>query len=57
MERGNKMRKLVVSEWITLDGVFDADTMKEWFEPYDSDGRRIPLEKPSWRPMLFWLDG
>ena len=34
------MRKLVVSEWVTLDGVFDADTMKEWFEPYDSDDRR-----------------
>ena len=40
MERENNMRKLVVSEWVTLDGVFDADTMKEWFEPYDSDGRR-----------------
>ncbi len=40
MERENNMRKLVVSEWVTLDGVFDADTMKEWFEPYDSDDRR-----------------
>lgn len=30
------MRKLVVSEWITLDGVFDADTMKDWFAPFDS---------------------
>jgi dihydrofolate reductase len=34
------MRKLVVSEWMTLDGVFDADTMKEWFEPYDSPERQ-----------------
>jgi dihydrofolate reductase len=34
------MGKLVVSEWMTLDGVFDADTMKEWFEPYDSDDRQ-----------------
>jgi dihydrofolate reductase len=34
------MRKLVVSEWITLDGVFDADTMKEWFHPYNSKDRQ-----------------
>jgi dihydrofolate reductase len=32
-------RKLVVSEWITLDGVFDADTMNAWFNPYESDER------------------
>ena len=40
MEKQNNMRKLVVSEWMTLDGVFDADTMKEWFEPYDSEDRQ-----------------
>ena len=34
------MRKLVVSEWMTLDGVFDADTMGQWFRPYDSDDRQ-----------------
>jgi dihydrofolate reductase len=34
------MRKLVVSEWMTVDGVFDADTMGEWFRPYDSDDRQ-----------------
>jgi dihydrofolate reductase len=33
------MRQLIVSEWMTLDGVFDADTMKQWFEPYHSEGR------------------
>jgi len=33
METENNPRKLVVSEWMTLDDVFDADTMKEWFEP------------------------
>ncbi len=33
------MRKLVVSEWVTLDGVFDADTMDQWFNPYHSDER------------------
>jgi dihydrofolate reductase len=34
------MRKLVVSEWVTVDGVFDADTMAQWFTPYDSDDRQ-----------------
>jgi dihydrofolate reductase len=34
------MRQLVVSEWVTLDGVFDADTMNQWFEPYDSVERQ-----------------
>src|SRR6266568_8982994 len=34
------MRKLVVSEWVTLDGVFDADTMDQWFTPYDSIDRQ-----------------
>ena len=34
------MRKLVVSEWVTLDGVFDADTMDQWFNPYDSIDRQ-----------------
>jgi dihydrofolate reductase len=34
------MRKLVVSEWVTLDGVFDASTMKDWFMPFDSEDRR-----------------
>ena len=34
------MRQLVVSEWISLDGVFDADTMKEWFHPYNSKDRQ-----------------
>lgn len=34
------MRKLVVSEWMTLDGVFDADTMDTWWIPYDSVERQ-----------------
>jgi dihydrofolate reductase len=33
------MRKVVVSEWLTLDGVFDADTMEQWFHPYHTDAR------------------
>jgi len=33
------MRKIIVSVWITLDGVFDADTMHLWFNPYQSEER------------------
>ena len=33
------MRKVVVSERVTLDGVFDADTMEQWYIPYHSDDR------------------
>lgn len=36
----NKTRKLIVSAWVTLDGVFDADTMDQWFLPYDSKDRQ-----------------
>jgi dihydrofolate reductase len=34
------MRKLVVSEWMSLDGVFDAETMEQWYAPYDSKARQ-----------------
>jgi len=34
------MRNLSVSEWISLDGVFDAETMPTWFMPYDSISRQ-----------------
>lgn len=34
------MGTLVVFEWMSLNGVFDADTMSEWWEPYDSEDRR-----------------
>ena len=34
------MRKIVVSAWVTLDGVFDADIMDQWFIPYDSEARQ-----------------
>ena len=29
------MRKLWVKAWVTLDGVFDADTMDHWWPPAD----------------------
>ena len=34
------MAQLIVSEWMTLDGVFDADTMQEWFTPFDSAAKK-----------------
>src|SRR4029450_9119658 len=38
MER-TATRKLIAMEWVTVDGVFDADTMDTWFNPYLTDGR------------------
>lgn len=36
------MRKIIVSEWLSLDGVFDADKDKfeQWFLPYISKQRQ-----------------
>jgi dihydrofolate reductase len=34
------MPKIVATEWMTLDGVFDANTMQEWQAPYDSPQRQ-----------------
>jgi dihydrofolate reductase len=33
------MRKIVVSEGVTVDGIFDAETMGKWAAPYYSDER------------------
>lgn len=34
------MGTIVAFEWTSADGVFDADSMGEWFFPYDSLARR-----------------
>jgi dihydrofolate reductase len=34
------MRKVIASEWMTLDGVFDANSMMDWFAPFDSTERQ-----------------
>jgi len=34
------MKKLIVSAWISLDGIFDAELMNEWFNPFDSASRQ-----------------
>ncbi|MDJ1498779.1 hypothetical protein QNI19_37955 [Cytophagaceae bacterium DM2B3-1] len=31
------MKKLIVSEWKSLDGVFDSVLMEQWSNPYHSD--------------------
>ncbi|MBA3869874.1 MAG: dihydrofolate reductase [Anaerolineae bacterium] len=33
------MRNLVVSQWMTLNGVFDGDSMDQWNIPYESKER------------------
>src|SRR6187200_1426658 len=34
------MRKLISTAWVSLDGVFDADTMDEWFLPFMSEEKQ-----------------
>lgn len=34
------MKKIVVSAWVTLDGIFDANSMDQWFNPFDSEERQ-----------------
>ena len=41
----NSMRKLIVSAWVSLDGIFDADTMEQWFNPYHSDARAAYIKE------------
>jgi dihydrofolate reductase len=39
------MRKIVVSEGVSLDGVFDAQTMGQWAQPFSSDERHEFVRK------------
>lgn len=39
------MRKLIVTERVTLDGVFDAASMGEWDFPYHSEARMAFIAK------------
>jgi dihydrofolate reductase len=39
------MRRISALEWVTIDGIFDADTMNEWFLPYHSDERANYITK------------
>src|SRR5512144_3007661 len=39
MDRSTKMRKIIVSEGVTVDGIFDAETMGQWAAPSYSEER------------------
>ena len=39
------MGSLVAFEWVSLDGVFDASNMEDWFFPYDSRERRMVIKE------------
>jgi dihydrofolate reductase len=34
------MRQLIITEWISLDGIFDANSMDKWWMPFDSTSRQ-----------------
>lgn len=33
------MRQVIVTEWVSSDGIFDSSSMEHWFNPYHSDSR------------------
>lgn len=39
------MRSIIVSEWTSLDGVSDAGSMEQWFNPYHSESRAAYLQQ------------
>lgn len=39
------MGHIIAFEWTSADGVFEADSMGEWFFPYDSLARRQLIKK------------
>ncbi len=38
------MGKLIAKAWMTLDGVFDAETMEQWHTPYQSRTRAAEIQ-------------
>jgi dihydrofolate reductase len=34
------MRQLIVTQWLSLDGIFDAGSMNKWWLPFDSPSRQ-----------------
>jgi dihydrofolate reductase len=39
------MRKLIVTTWMSLDGIFDSASMDQWFNPYHSDSRAQSIQE------------
>src|SRR6266480_5381205 len=60
-ERRTNMRKLWVKAWMTLDGVFDADTMDHWWPPADEaavdEARRLEYVVEEYRSGDVYLLG
>ncbi len=49
------MGKLVAFEWVSVDGVFDADNMDQWFFPYDSAERRTFIKETYQQADVFLM--
>jgi dihydrofolate reductase len=47
------MRKLIVTQWMSLDGINDATTMAQWFNPYHSDSRAKSIQETIHNADLF----
>jgi len=45
------MGKLIAFEWMSLNGVFDADTMNEWWVPYNNSDGSIASRTCTSTPM------
>jgi len=39
------MGKLIITEWLSLDFVFDADSMNKWWMPFDSTSRQSYIQE------------
>lgn len=39
------MGKLIVTEWISLDGIFDVSSMNKWWIPFDSETRQKYIQE------------
>src|SRR4051812_16320799 len=39
------MRKLIITEWLSLDGIFDAASMHQWWMPFDSPARQQYIQQ------------
>ncbi len=39
------MRKLIITQWVSLDGTFDAGTMNKWWLPFESPGRQKYIQE------------
>lgn len=39
------MRKIIVTQWMSLDAINDATTMAEWFNPYHSESRAKSIQE------------